>query len=111
MCCCVLVVWVSFFFFFLEQMTAYEMRISDWSSDVCSSDLFLRPVLLLDAHRDARAQRRESRYVGGRARTARAARLRFPDGRGRGDELARLSGGIEYRDLRRRPGRDRKSVV
>src|SRR3546814_20996064 len=55
----------------------------------------------LDAHRDARAQRRESRYVGGRARTARAARLRFPDGRGRGDELARLSGGIEYRDLRR----------
>src|SRR3546814_3952825 len=26
-------------FFFLEQKTAYEMRISDWSSDVCSSDL------------------------------------------------------------------------
>src|SRR3546814_5515123 len=25
--------------FFLEQSTAYEMRISDWSSDVCSSDL------------------------------------------------------------------------
>src|SRR3546814_6503992 len=25
--------------FFLEQKTAYEMRISDWSSDVCSSDL------------------------------------------------------------------------
>src|SRR3546814_10884635 len=28
---------VSFFFF--KQKTAYEMRISDWSSDVCSSDL------------------------------------------------------------------------
>src|SRR3546814_453003 len=28
-----------FFFFFFNQMTAYEMRISDWSSDVCSSDL------------------------------------------------------------------------
>src|SRR3546814_1556253 len=30
MCCC---------FFFFKQKTAYEMRISDWSSDVCSSDL------------------------------------------------------------------------
>src|SRR3546814_5420362 len=39
-------------FFFFKQKTAYEMRISDWSSDVCSSDLpdqggrgpFLQPV-------------------------------------------------------------------
>src|SRR3546814_2085976 len=30
--CCVI--------FFFKQKTAYEMRISDWSSDVCSSDLF-----------------------------------------------------------------------
>src|SRR3546814_5337966 len=29
----------SCFFFFFKQKTAYEMRISDWSSDVCSSDL------------------------------------------------------------------------
>src|SRR3546814_13302617 len=29
-------------FFFFKQKTAYEMRISDWSSDVCSSDLRLR---------------------------------------------------------------------
>src|SRR3546814_9245618 len=28
------------FVFFFKQKTAYEMRISDWSSDVCSSDLF-----------------------------------------------------------------------
>src|SRR3546814_11637755 len=27
------------FFFFFKQKTAYDMRISDWSSDVCSSDL------------------------------------------------------------------------
>src|SRR3546814_1375707 len=34
-------------FFFFKQKTAYEMRISDWSSDVCSSDLSsTRPVLL-----------------------------------------------------------------
>src|SRR3546814_17657234 len=31
---------ISFFFF--KQKTAYEMRISDWSSDVCSSDLKVR---------------------------------------------------------------------
>src|SRR3546814_11809948 len=29
-----------FYFFFFKQKTAYEMRISDWSSDVCSSDLY-----------------------------------------------------------------------
>src|SRR3546814_8380274 len=29
-------------FFFFKQKTAYEMRISDWSSDVCSSDLRLQ---------------------------------------------------------------------
>src|SRR3546814_974916 len=34
MCCC---------FFFFKQKTAYEMRISDWSSDVCSSDLYGHP--------------------------------------------------------------------
>src|SRR3546814_5139217 len=32
-------------FFFFTQKTAYEMRISDWSSDVCSSDLRGRPAL------------------------------------------------------------------
>src|SRR3546814_20079559 len=30
---------IALFFFFFKQKTAYEMRISDWSSDVCSSDL------------------------------------------------------------------------
>src|SRR3546814_7153256 len=38
--CCVLV-----FFFFFKQKTAYEMRISDWSSDVCSSDLEVQSEL------------------------------------------------------------------
>src|SRR3546814_17696554 len=32
------------FVFFFKQKTAYEMRISDWSSDVCSSDLSLVPL-------------------------------------------------------------------
>src|SRR3546814_7513304 len=39
---CVICWWVRLFLFF-KQKTAYEMRISDWSSDVCSSDL-LAPV-------------------------------------------------------------------
>src|SRR3546814_1543145 len=34
-------------FFFCKQKTAYEMRISDWSSDVCSSDLAPAPFLIL----------------------------------------------------------------
>src|SRR3546814_6294183 len=38
---------IVFFFFFFKQKTAYEMRISDWSSDVCSSDLSLVEVLAL----------------------------------------------------------------
>src|SRR3546814_11533290 len=36
MCC-----WFVGFFFCYKQKTAYEMRVSDWSSDVCSSDLIL----------------------------------------------------------------------
>src|SRR3546814_8790982 len=42
--CCIL---FTCFFFFFKQKTAYELRISDWSSDVCSSDLlFLRRCFL-----------------------------------------------------------------
>src|SRR3546814_7601081 len=37
---------VLFFVFFFKQKTAYEMRISDWSSDVCSSDLDVGALLL-----------------------------------------------------------------
>src|SRR3546814_4231835 len=38
--CCYYALFSIFLFFFFKQKTAYEMRISDWSSDVCSSDLF-----------------------------------------------------------------------
>src|SRR3546814_5867266 len=40
--------------YFFKQKTAYEMRISDWSSDVCSSDLFAEQFLefrMIDALR------------------------------------------------------------
>src|SRR3546814_10600978 len=39
---------MCYIFCFFKQKTAYEMRISDWSSDVCSSDLF--PVLVRGRH-------------------------------------------------------------
>src|SRR3546814_8984978 len=48
-------------FFFFKQKTAYEMRISDWSSDVCSSDLFgihqRRAVIALQAVSLGRGER------------------------------------------------------
>src|SRR3546814_6184472 len=44
---------LGYFFFFFKQKTAYEMRISDWSSDVCSSDLHV--PLSLEAQLEARA--------------------------------------------------------
>src|SRR3546814_16402627 len=49
------------FFFFFKQKTAYEMRISDWSSDVCSSDLV---DILGDDQQLARPRRIEPRERG-----------------------------------------------
>src|SRR3546814_2902527 len=44
-CCRGLLLYSVFaLFFFFKQKTAYEMRISDWSSDVCSSDLPKRRI-------------------------------------------------------------------
>src|SRR3546814_3692231 len=55
---CVYVTLNGIFFFFFKQKTAYEMRISDWSSDVCSSDLSenrrLRNELLIARARERR---------------------------------------------------------
>src|SRR3546814_5139215 len=49
-------------FFFFKQKTAYEMRMSDWSSDVCSSDLLGPTVLRRLRVDDAEAVYR--RYAG-----------------------------------------------
>src|SRR3546814_7624986 len=53
---CVFSLFLVFFFVF-KQKTAYELRISDWSSDVCSSDLEARagfPIRLLSGDEEAR---------------------------------------------------------
>src|SRR3546814_2133379 len=47
------------YIFFFKQKTAYEMRISDWSSDACSSDLIVRQIGA--AHR---VRRQAGRRVG-----------------------------------------------
>src|SRR3546814_15948344 len=47
---------ICFYVFFFKQKTAYEMRISDWSSDVCSSDLWQFAPLY--GHRCAEESRR-----------------------------------------------------
>src|SRR3546814_20058564 len=44
--CLLLMIWIIFVFFFFKQMTAYDLRISDWSSDVCSSDLVAAKISL-----------------------------------------------------------------
>src|SRR3546814_11571724 len=80
-----------FVFFFVKQKTAYEMRISDWSSDVCSSDLRLPCRPSLDAgsdHENHRGRcRNRRRRVGA---TGVAASRRGPSLRGsRSRPLAR----------------------
>src|SRR3546814_2569877 len=63
-------------FFFFKQKTAYEMRISDWSSDVCSSDLGdaagLACLLLYPAARGCRMTAAQNAKL----RTAQAKKIR-----------------------------------
>src|SRR3546814_9758374 len=65
------------FFFFFKQKTAYEMRISDWSSDVCSSDLLAKEFYGCDpdAQFSVPSQVREhfSRHLGKRGASAYAS--------------------------------------
>src|SRR3546814_6318718 len=58
---CLLCFFFLFCFFFFKQKTAYEMRISDWSSDVCSSDLLVDLGLPLA---EMPVGREYTRYIG-----------------------------------------------
>src|SRR3546814_2568574 len=81
-------------FFFFKQKTAYELRISDWSSDVCSSDLIGHDP----------SPRRRCRKT-----PAERARARFPRGTGtRPQRAGRLWRRTIADDAQRR---DRKRVV
>src|SRR3546814_4697561 len=63
-------------FFFFKQKTAYEMRISDWSSDVCSSDLSRRDAVARPrlGRRDDIPVRARPAPCRGRGRTSRQGR-------------------------------------
>src|SRR3546814_16448956 len=78
--------------FFFKQNTAYEMRISDWSSDVCSSDLRMRPP---------RRSRQADQLGSPRLRNGRIRRERAPSA------LPRLA----TRPMRPSHPSDRQSVV
>src|SRR3546814_7498039 len=54
-----MVVISSLLFFFFKQKTAYEMRISDWSSDVCSSDLPVTGRIVVAGDVETAQRRRE----------------------------------------------------
>src|SRR3546814_18773755 len=78
------------FYLFFKQKTAYEMRISDWSSDVCSSDLSQRKAVQWSGNAEWPALREPGRQSHRRDQRAAAK------GRGSGHRSAR---------------QDRKSVV
>src|SRR3546814_9147242 len=66
---------VVLLFFFFKQMTAYEMRISDWSSDVCSSDLPVRHLRQrVEAAGVHRLEQQVEQFGLGDARLGQAAR-------------------------------------
>src|SRR3546814_5848793 len=91
------VIFVIFVVFFFKQKTAYEMRISDWSSVVCSSDL-PDPKSQANAGRDCPARAGQCRKAIGDGRTRRP--------------LAPASWRDCCRSYRNRQSRlDRKSVV
>src|SRR3546814_3440738 len=60
LCSCAVDIMLVDVFFFFKQKTAYEMRISDWSSDVCSSDLAALPARATEAPTAATAKATEA---------------------------------------------------
>src|SRR3546814_10870475 len=104
----------AFWFFFFKQKTAYEMRISDWSSYVCSSDLSERyaiaegivhePRFDVEQHRLARHLR-----ISGPVRQQRIVRIAGAREAGPGAAHHPAHPGHVRRT--REPGRDRTSVV
>src|SRR3546814_7849037 len=94
----IVVVVVCGFCFFFKQKTAYEVRMSDWSSDVCSSDL---AEDALERHRRPRRGARQDDR--GHRTAAQASRSVSPAGHPAGEGLPAL--------WPARHRQDRKSVV
>src|SRR3546814_7835652 len=83
------------FFFFFKQKTAYEMRISDWSSDVCSSDLRDLDRCSGLAGVGEHQARREAAADGGRQGEAENGGAGAAEvGKGHGHSCAGMNGGV-----------------
>src|SRR3546814_7188707 len=96
------------FFVFFKQKTAYEMRISDWSSDVCSSDLL---VFVEGAPLDAELEARRQAKVQGKAYVAPYNAIETMAGQGTlGMELARQAPDLDAVFVCVGGGGDRKST-
>src|SRR3546814_12177177 len=72
--CCTMIIILVLYLFFFKQKTAYEMRISDWSSDVCSSDLRRPFEVALESAR-ARVAQTSARVELARQQLSRARQL------------------------------------
>src|SRR3546814_17717444 len=102
---------ILFCFFFFKQKTAYEMRISDWSSDVCSSDL--------SVVRAPRLRCRLRNHRAGHGRPVRALGLSLCAQGGRAAGLSQLDGhpksqwgdGLLHAQCLEPDAPERKSVV
>src|SRR3546814_3908875 len=104
-------------FFFFKQKTAYEMRISDWSSDVCSSDL---RRLMLAGHHDLGFRGRrplhvlvlfEMEKVGSENAEDRLRRGVGREAAPQHEDVERIESRRFQADVRGDLARDRKSVV
>src|SRR3546814_9780350 len=73
--------------FFFKQKTSYEMRISDWSSDVCSSDL----QAVVDRHMAGGIEAAPDRAVDQRAARRHDMAERLPQGAGLVDQIGNRS--------------------
>src|SRR3546814_8164572 len=80
------------FIFFFQQKTAYEMRISDWSSDVCSADLGIQEALA---------------RIGGNAWLMDSARILTANAVDLGEKPSVLSAILKYHQIGRATCRER----
>src|SRR3546814_7992767 len=98
---------MNYIIFFFKKKTAYEMRISDWSSDVCSSDL---RTVLRQAQHERRRKRPNQRLLPNRESVAgspyeQRCQHHRPPGAGPGGRLARSVRPLRFRQGARTLGR------
>src|SRR3546814_4158148 len=92
-------------FFFFKQKTAYEMRISDWSSDVCSSDLRDHPATI-DDFKSNQLAAIVAQPIGTRRRSTAHEVIRFLRDRRAEPHVLGVGGPVGIRSEERRVGKE-----